>query len=290
MNSTHLGPRCFPGNQTINVANWKSLSRFCWSFNPNGKLIIFVHGFGGDALATWSEFVSQWPRTHSGWDLAFFGYPSCRFKMNDFNLDGFNIDEHTNSFLAFMDKIVSSPSDTINDILKELLKSKPELRRCDSFDYSEIVLVAHSMGAVICRRALIQTSNSNWVSKSKLILFAPAHKGGKPLMLINALTGINWGGIFAATLNFMIPTLGDLRPEGRYLNTLETETSDIIKGGKDKPFIATHSTWAIPDHVVVNNFFSKDGAAHEIREKTHTQVCKPTPEWPLPLTKVLEHI
>ncbi|BFU91667.1 MAG: hypothetical protein NTAFB01_28540 [Nitrospira sp.] len=259
-------------------------------------MLIFLHGFGGDALTTWSEFVTQWPDTHGGWDLVFFGYPTCKFKISElkleFKLDRLYIDEHVNSFRKFIEMLEPAPAITINKTLEVLLKCRPELRRPDDFAYSQIVLVAHSMGAVVCRRALILEKTSDWVSKSSLILFAPAHRGGKPLMFINALTGINWGSVFAETINFVVPTLGDLKPEGKFLSDLEEDTRKLVADGVEEPFIVDYVCWAIPDNVVVNKYFAEDGrkTAEEVKKKTHKEICKPTEKWSLPLTAMRDHL
>jgi len=49
-----------------------------WSYNPEQKLIVFVHGFKGAAIATWVDFPGQLTlhRPTQGYDMVFFGYDS----------------------------------------------------------------------------------------------------------------------------------------------------------------------------------------------------------------------
>jgi len=275
INSTHLGPRCLP---SASPEPWKYLSRFCWSLNPGGKLIIFVHGFGGDAITTWEQFVSLWPQGHGEWDLAFFGYPSRKF----------NVDEHTIAFIDFLKSILMSPANTINDTLKHLFSYRPELERSEKFTFDKILLVAHSMGAVICRRALIQEQNASWISNAKLILFAPAHKGAKPLMIIEAFTGISWGAPIEAAIKLVLPAFKDLTADSKALTDLETDTEQIITGkGVQEPFMASHVIHSMPDNIVHNGFFAKDPTPRQIFSTTHRKVCKPRIDWRKPLLEVI---
>jgi pimeloyl-ACP methyl ester carboxylesterase len=281
MSATHLGPRCLPVQLTDGEDDpWKYLSRFCWAMKPEGKLVIFVHGFGGDALTTWEQFVSLWPEKHAGWDLAFFGYPSLAF----------NVEEHTISFLNFLNLVLASPADTVNRTIKELFAYRSNLRREPNFGFSRIVLVAHSMGAVICRRALIQHKDSPWVSNTKIILFAPAHKGAKPLMFFEALTAINWGSAFGAGLKFFIPPLKDLKEGSDVLLKLEEKITHIVLGGRKEPFVASRVVHAMPDWIVHNALFASDPDPEQVFKTTHRKVCKPQLDWERPLKNVIPYL
>jgi hypothetical protein len=34
-----------------------------WTRNPNGKAVVFIHGYGGDALTTWAELNKHLPES-----------------------------------------------------------------------------------------------------------------------------------------------------------------------------------------------------------------------------------
>lgn len=168
MNTTHLGPRCLSAEPGTKQEAWEQLSRFCWSMSPHpqGKLIVFVHGFGGDAITTWEQFISSWPAEYAGYDLALFGYPSYKY----------NVDENCVSLKKFISLLANSPANTINKTVEHLLEYMPTLERPSDFVFSEIVFIAHSLGAVICRMAFKREPYSSWVRKSKLMLFAQLTK------------------------------------------------------------------------------------------------------------------
>lgn len=273
MDHTHLGPRCFPPIPNKSVEPWRSLSRFCWALKPEGKIVIFVHGFGGDSIATWEQFVSLWPREYPGWDLASFGYPSYRF----------NVGEHAISFINFLNLILDAPVPTINSTLEHLISYRPDVKRESDFWFTQIVFIAHSMGAVVCRKALLQQQNSPWMSRAHLILFAPAHKGARPLMFFNALTSLRWGPVFGASLNFFIPALKDLREGSDTLEKLESATKDI--GARD-PFVASAVIHSMPDWTVVNDLYANDPTPRQEHDTSHTKVCKPSTDEDMPLTEV----
>src|SRR5437016_4078816 len=50
--------------------------RACWSQHPAGKVVVFVHGYSGSTLGTWSEFESFLPLEPkaAAYDLVFYGY------------------------------------------------------------------------------------------------------------------------------------------------------------------------------------------------------------------------
>src|SRR4051794_2647056 len=55
-----------------------------WATQPDGQLVIFIHGFGGDAIATWNDMQLMLPadRRFDGVDLAFYGYDSMRSRAS----------------------------------------------------------------------------------------------------------------------------------------------------------------------------------------------------------------
>jgi pimeloyl-ACP methyl ester carboxylesterase len=264
---------------------------------PEGKLVVFVHGFNGDALATWGNFWTFWPKTLGGWDLAFFGYPAFKLSRSPRKLISqptFTIDSHADTLNKFLRAMDDSPSCMINEGIRPLIELDSNYEREHNFQYSQIVLVAHSMGAVVCRRASILFKNQAWVTKSRLALFAPAHKGATPLILLNGLTNIRSGPLIAAALKYRVPELKKLEENGPYLKELEKDTKTAIKKGQQGPFIADPLIWSVPENYVVNDFFADDSknsqsGAEPVPNKPHSEVCKPKRypnEYMLPIERI----
>lgn len=51
-----------------------------WAVNPTGTAVVFVHGFGGSSVGSWSEFEARLPDCAgaAGADILFFGYDAIR--------------------------------------------------------------------------------------------------------------------------------------------------------------------------------------------------------------------
>jgi hypothetical protein len=72
--------------------------------------------------------------------------------------------------------------------------------RDKTFEYKRVILAAHSLGAVICRWALLFAHNKKkagaadhgWVDRTAMVLFAPAHMGAVVSDLVREL-GIGSG-------------------------------------------------------------------------------------------------
>jgi pimeloyl-ACP methyl ester carboxylesterase len=105
--------------------------------NGADAAIVLVHGFGGDAAATWGRFpellVEQRALAH--WDIYSIGYSTS---------------------LAFDIAGVWSADPEIS-MLSGLLKTVTEVSPLDR--YKSIALVAHSMGGLLVQRAILSDSN-----------------------------------------------------------------------------------------------------------------------------------
>lgn len=223
--------------------------------------------------------------------------------------------EHANDFVQFIHQM-DTPSHLYQESLRPLGALVPS--RTTAFTYSRIALIAHSMGALVCRRAILQNKNSGWVKKSNLILFAPAHKGARPLLLLHDLTNVNWGskmanwiqqlGVTVAPLGetidplikWRVPEFRALEPPtddggkaGEFIRTLEKQTeAHVSSRGAVPPFVVDQLVWARPDEYVINDWFAKDEDRVEmavtVDGKNHSEICKPThfPQYEKPLNAV----
>src|SRR3954464_11994140 len=97
----------------------------------NETAIVFVHGFTGDAKATWGDFpaILQHERALDGWDVLSVGFP-------------------TRLRLALVGIWAADPDiATIADNLRTTILNADT-------DYKSVVLVGHSMGGLAIERAL----------------------------------------------------------------------------------------------------------------------------------------
>src|SRR5262249_25094539 len=139
---------------------------------PSGHVIVFVHGFGGKAVTTWSHFqslLSNRPES-AGCDLVFYGY------------DGL----HTRapvSAAGLREALLEISGDTAALPNKTLPR---ECARASRGRYRQVTLIAHSLGAVIAREAVWQGCRQGdaWAKNATLLLFAPAHSGASLIPLL----------------------------------------------------------------------------------------------------------
>src|SRR6266478_9185897 len=113
--------------------------------------VIFVHGVLGDAQGTWlnfQEFICKVDRGDGPWakcDVFFFAYPSFRQ----------DITESATQFLKFIGVIFPEPPEAIFRVSKHI-PGIPDisLKLTKKPTYKKLVVVGHSEGGIVIRRAL----------------------------------------------------------------------------------------------------------------------------------------
>lgn len=239
-----------------------------FSYLEPDNLILFVHGFGGDSLGTWNNFSSA---------MLFDNH----FKTSDFVFYGYDTFEdqaggHAANLYNFIN-LLTQPLQ--NGIL-------PKQQNLPERNYRRIILVAHSLGAVLVRQAQILAFNEGlpWVNTSVLALFAPAHNGANVIPLaMQALPGLSsLLGIFA---KFKYPILNDLDPnENGILNAIRNDTQ-LIQGKQKGDFsIAKLVVHAQGDKIVKTYQYLRDAPTKVIPNSSHTRVCKPNDGYVEPLS------
>jgi triacylglycerol esterase/lipase EstA (alpha/beta hydrolase family) len=241
-----------------------------FSVRPKGTAIVFVHGFTGSAVDTWSEFdrlLLEEPKC-AGADLFFVGYESVRITS-------------------------SSAASVVHEILQTLY-SDPEslqnwpLRRGNLFVYSRFLIVAHSLGAVVSRRAILMghARNEEWPSKCRLILYAPAHFGARLQRLLTQLLPKKW----IALLYYTAPTIEELKPNSETLRKLKEHTQKAVAGGADY-LKAIKVVQARSDNIIIDKDEVFCGDEHsDWVDGTHLTVCKPRAENLNPLRHLLSKL
>ena len=258
--------------------------------------VVFVHGFAGGATSTWSQFhslVDVYSSEFEWWkatDAYFYRYGSIS-KPVAVNAHGFR---------SFLDFVFPSPQHSIIDSVR----SVPGGAR-----YSNLVLVGHSEGAVVIRRALIETYKTlretlvkfpdseakheiesflvaNPVFAATLILFAPAYlgfSGAGWLQLLLHLPKIS--GIFNAALNFSTAYV-ELQKDSPVLKQVKDDTTDIAEPYPYMSAFKASPIFGAEDRIVYIGEYGGDNAAQIIDRHNHISICKPTPKYKLPLKVV----
>ncbi|CAN5885225.1 hypothetical protein BH11BAC7_BH11BAC7_07190 [soil metagenome] len=237
-----------------------------FSFEQPENLIVFVHGFGGNAISTWNNFSSSliFDDHFKKSDIIFYGYNTFKGSAND----------HATQLYHFLNLAVNP---LLNDVL-------PMQQKLPDRNYQRIVFVAHSLGAVLVRQAqlLAEIAQKDWVNKSSLALFAPAHNGVEVIALaMQTLPGLSsLLGIFA---RLKYPILNDLDVEkGGILKDIRDKTKELQDKGKADFAKARLVVHAMGDKIIIGNQYLLDNPAEIIENSTHTAVCKPNDKYLTP--------
>lgn len=264
---THLTPRTLqPPDDQVQAL---------FAVRPARKALLFIHGFSGNAITTWSDFHLLLPQCSrcAGHDLYFYGYDGLRAELNA-------------SAALFRESLQRLLGQT-NEFLTRNLP--PSARRDAAYGYDEVVIAAHSLGAVIARRALLDAtrSGSPWVRNVKLVLFAPAHRGARVTELALEASSFGFLRLFSPVIRFQSPLIDALKRDSPTLTKLADDTRASIAAGNTH-LIAAKVVLAHYERIVENEPFCDDPPPVSIPDTTHTSVCKPNPHFRDPLTHLEE--
>jgi pimeloyl-ACP methyl ester carboxylesterase len=250
------------------------------------RALIFVHGFGGASTGTWDLFSSLLPEEplFSRHDLFFYGYESLR-QTTAYSAA---------KFLEWLKEILVDPSTVVNSLL---CPSAP--RRPPDFTYEQVTIIAHSMGAVVTRRALLDLASdavmSSPLDRVRMVLFAPAHLGGDVIRLAaEALVPLKLA-LVVPFLKFRWPSLKDLEPGSITLDLLREDTLRAIEEsraihGSTRHLIAAAVIHGQKDRIVNQNQFCLDPRLTPFDGRGHIGVCKPCVDFRKPIEVLLPHI
>lgn len=238
-----------------------------FTYSPCNTLIIFVHGFGGKALSTWSDFplLVLNDNKFKACDIIYYGYDTFQGQAGD----------HSAELYAFI-------NEAINPLANKILPANQGL---NERTYNRILLVAHSLGAVLVRQAqlLAYTAKKAWVSKSELALYAPAHNGAEVVSLAKeSLSGVL--GLMGLFAKFRFPILTDLDAhDDGILNVIKNKTDEIQREGNGDFSKAKLVVYAKGDKIVKNIPYFEDSPPIVIQNSSHTSVCKPSSAFTKPI-------
>lgn len=239
------------------------------------KAIVFVHGFGGGADATWEQFVRflrAMPEAASA-DAFFTDYPSTTH----------DIAFCAAQFAKFLLDLLSEPSPHIvNPSLPAGAPPRPE----DAL-YRKVILVGHSMGAVVARRALLDLDRDDLTKEQResvhMLFFAPAHKGARSLGGLAAagfgLDKLPGGNVVGGLLRLRYRSLSDLLKESDCLTDLAGDSKarreDRARDRENADYLRAHVLHAQNDRIVHSDRFDDDRRTDPVMAQGHSSVCKP---------------
>src|SRR5688572_1981733 len=173
--------------------------------------VVFVHGFRGKALSSWGDtpdIMADDPRFEAT-DLFYFGYDSR----------GRQIPGYAHDLRVLLKGIAAWDENLLG-------RSVAFKNRNASTSYDPILVVGHSLGAVVARRAILDglKENEDWATRARLALFAPAHMGAFSIKTLIDLTVSKLPGPFDAWIRTRYPVLNQLEPGSQALANLREET------------------------------------------------------------------
>lgn len=241
---------------------WGDGSVALFAQHPADRLIVFIHGFGGNARKTWRgmEQLLQAPEAAPA-DIVFYGYGSLSAPARN----------SATLFRDFLDKAAGlAPPWTYTMVRARV----PPGDR----DYRDILIVAHSLGAAVVRRALLDSieEGSGWVERTRILLFGPAHMGTR-LMKLAAMLRSDFSSLitdFYTIARMKTPVLDDLEEGSDFLKELLEESKALPGGGETRPIRAEAVIFGERESVVLTTRFCKDPLSKVWPGEDHRSVCR----------------
>lgn len=291
----------------------------CLSSNPvKDVAIVFVHGFGGDAVTTWLLFqllADRFPDNFPDWrryDLFFYEYNSTNSTTP--------IEVHAGRLFEFLKGIFPRPA------LNLLGDPSPELRRMvrahlsvdlpetqpvysvhAAEEYRQLILVGHSLGAVLLRQVIadkvLDHLNSGLsvsgatdanslppgyeVLNADLALFAPVSFGALPTGLLGILYSVALNThllrrVFEPLVS-SAPVLRDLRTDSPLLKNIQAITEDAARRCPTLRALRARILHGEEERAIRLGRYNCDLSVEYVKEHDHTSVCKPNEAYLKPL-------
>jgi len=251
-------------------------------FDSVDNAVIFVHGFGGDACETWAHFqllIDDLVAVSPGYanaDLFFFQYHSLAER----------IVSSVNRLLQFFDALIPEPNLEHFMVAFDPVLIDPEQSNVRSVllgprHYRRVVLVGHSEGAVVIRKAILERAEgASSLLQSRLRLFAPALFGYQPSGLLGTIAKFPGMGSVIDAILWGFPAYQDLR-DTKDLSDLQSQT-EALEGHLGSSGFRAHILWARKDHIVKQDKYKEDKDDFE-EGHNHVSICKPNKDYPKPL-------
>ena len=238
---------------------------------------MFIHGYNGHATDTWKNFtrpIDRDARTEHV-DLVFYGYESQHRRAS----------VNAGIFASLLERIFDEPYSLISTRDPDVVARPPD------FAYDRVLIVAHSLGAVVAREAIVGLYHRDRRKLDDkdfdLMLFAPAHRGASVLRVGSWIPRVDVVKDALAVLGKFIVRY-DLEETSGTLAGLEAATMRLIGENRTKGLIAKQVIFGSQEKIVNPSIFGADPAPIVHRNKGHVDICKPASGFPLPVRWVLE--
>ena len=242
------------------------------------RLIVLLHGFLGSAGGTWRGMES-FDAEDDFWrsaDLLFVGYDSFRESIKGV----------ADRLRRRIPDFYPTPSNYLRPEPWGALATRPDL-----LEYEELIIVAHSLGGLVARKALLDEL-SGWSSApeetrprrpalldAQLRLFSPASAGYRPAGMMTILDQIESG---LGVMRFSAAYL-DLQQDSEFVRSTRA-ASERLSEDKHGAALRARTLWANPENVVNTVDYDSDLYSQSADGRNHRTVCKPTVKYSLPWT------
>lgn len=158
--------------------------------------------------------------------------------------------------------------------------------------YQELIIIGHSLGGLIVRRALADCAQL-WLNEpkhahsqrpsildAKVRLFSPASAGFRAAGLLGTVKA---SGIWPALEMYLrrSSAFTDLQPGSSTLSDTRNRTQ-LLATQPGLEALRAELLWANPDDVVLPERYDTDAYWDSISGQTHRSVCKPNTNYPAP--------
>jgi pimeloyl-ACP methyl ester carboxylesterase len=271
-------------------AQWFQGSRVLLANQNANTALLFVHGWGGSASGTWEDFqraVRFSPETAAA-DAFFLNYPTRRT----------TVPFCAGEARRFLRDLLHDPANTmVNGSLP-----RGVARRAPGIRYDRVVVIAHSMGAVVVRRALLDLDRPDAANalddadraKIRLLFFAPAHTGSTlPLLIASGLglDAVPGAKMLGELLSVRYRSLRDLAIGSRFLGKLAGDNAAARErrqaAGASTGHLIAFVFHAENDKVVEQDDFDLDPPLDGVMDKHHRSLCKPDETYRKPVAGLL---
>ena len=160
--------------------------------------------------------------------------------------------------------------------------------------YKEIVLVAHSLGGLVVRRAVTELL-AEWAAQgqpscsaadARLALFSPATAGFLPAGALGAIAAAPFADKFLLMLLHASPAFNDLQQGSALLDNTRRRTEELASAHPELKALRASTMWANPEYVVQSERYDCDPSPFVADSQSHSSVCKPKHDYHEPFTFV----
>lgn len=160
-----------------------------------------------------------------------------------------------------------------------------------SSPYKELIVVAHSLGGLIVRHALVDDAHE-WIKlgrtdpkplllDSAVRLFSPASAGFRGAGILGAARA---SGFWPALEMYLRRSSAytDMQPGSTMLTDTRARTERLVDEEPDTEALVASILWASPDQVVIEGKYDSDVISRSVEGQSHKSVCKPHIGYPVP--------